>query len=120
VIKPVLSNITSIEIRLGKLNFIVYDQFISLKNKEIDSLEISEYNPPSFNLLHFNCSENHIWISVFSLDRIKNDANFIKVVLQRFLILLKILSSFYCIKFILNYHLFHEVNLKIFRLVWVM
>ena len=60
--------------------FSLFDRFIFLQNSNINNLvEVSYFNKPSLNLLHFNCSESSLWVSLFSLDRNNFDANFIKI-----------------------------------------
>lgn len=57
--------------------FQIEDSKIKLINNN-HLLELTEQNQPNYNLLHFNCSKNSIWVSMYALDRHNFYDNYIK------------------------------------------
>lgn len=79
--EPLPQNVTSVELKIGEFKFSLNDKFALLENENIDSeiIQLDYFKNPHINLLHFNNSENILWVSVYSLDRNVFESNFIKI-----------------------------------------
>ena len=78
VISQVIPYVNTIELQIGDFKFKIEDYNITLINNR-NLLDLKTAKRPFHKLLHFNSSQNSIWVSMYALSRHEFNDNFIKI-----------------------------------------